>query len=154
MRGRKLGRRLAVGVLYEADVRDIRPLEAWHGDPDKLWRLVAGRDDGPLMQPDEALSTETLDYALHLVRGIEDRGADIDPLIQRYADHWELSRMAVVDRTLIRVATFELLWGQDVPVAVAINEAVELAKELSTDESARFVNGILGRVAQDLEKQN
>ena len=150
MRARKLARRLAVAVLYEADIRDLPPLDAWHSDPQPGWRIHTLGDDPSSEPSDDEPSQETLDYALELVRGVGERGADIDALIQRYADRWELTRMAIIDRTLIRIATFELLWGRDVPVAVAINEAVELAKDLSTEDSARFVNGILGRVAEDV----
>ena len=75
--------------------------------------------------------------------------ADIDALITTHADRWALNRMPVVDRNLLRIALFELLWCDDVPVPVAINEAVELAKALSTEDSGRFVNGLLGRIAEE-----
>ncbi|HVM35229.1 MAG TPA: transcription antitermination factor NusB, partial [Actinomycetota bacterium] len=74
--------------------------------------------------------------------------AELDELIVRYADRWAIDRMPVIDRSLVRMALFELLHSDDVPVAVVINEAVELAKELSTDDSGRFVNGLLGRIAE------
>jgi N utilization substance protein B len=69
-------------------------------------------------------------------------------LIVKYADRWAIERMPVIDRSLLRMALFELLWGDDIPVAVAINEAVELAKSLSTEDSGRFVNGLLGKIAE------
>ena len=86
-----------------------------------------------------------------LVEGVQEHQADIDALIARYADRWAIERMPVIDRTLLRIGVFELLWRDDIPTAVAINEAVELAKSLSTDESGRFVNGLLGRVAESQE---
>jgi N utilization substance protein B len=73
----------------------------------------------------------------------------MDAVISRCAEHWALERMPVIDRNLIRLALFELRWLEDVPVPVAINEAVELAKMLSTDGSGRFVNGLLGRIAEE-----
>ena len=91
-----------------------------------------------------------LAYARALVQGVQDHHADIDELITRYADHWAISRMPVVDRNVIRVAVWELVWGEDVPVAVAINEAVELAKSYSTEDSGRFVNGVLGKIVDEL----
>ncbi len=81
--------------------------------------------------------------------GVQSHAAEIDELLVRYADRWALERMPLVDRSVLRVAVYELLWGPGVPVAVAINEAVELAKSLSTEESGRFVNGLLGRIAQE-----
>jgi N utilization substance protein B len=74
--------------------------------------------------------------------------ADIDRLIALYADRWAIERMPVVDRSLLRIAIYELLWRTDIPVPVAINEAVELAQELSTDDSGRFINGLLGRIVE------
>ena len=90
-----------------------------------------------------------LDYARELVGGVQTHQHAIDGLIESYADRWALQRMPVVDRTVLRIALFELLWGDDVPVPVAINEAVELAKSLSTDDSGRFINGLLGRIVDD-----
>lgn len=99
---------------------------------------------------DEKPPGPVLAYARGLVQGVQDQHADIDELITRYADHWAISRMPVVDRNIIRVAVWELLWGGDVPIAVAINEAVELAKSYSTEDSGRFVNGILGKIVDEL----
>ena len=102
---------------------------------------------------DEKPPAPVLAYARSLVQGVQDQHADIDELISRYADHWSISRMPVVDRNIIRVAVWELLWGTDVPVAVAINEAVELAKSYSTEDSGRFVNGILGKIVDMMPGQ-
>ena len=94
-------------------------------------------------------SAEALARARLLVEGVQEHQADIDALIAAHADRWALNRMPVVDRNLLRIALFELLWCDDVPVPVAINEAVELAKALSTEDSGRFVNGLLGRIAEE-----
>ena len=143
MRGRRLARRLALDVLYEAEIRDLLPLEAWDGRAARGW-VREGDEAG-----DEAPSPEALSYARALVEGVQAHQADIDALIASYADRWTIRRMPVVDRNLLRLGLFELLWGKDVPVAVAINEAVELAKQLSTDDSGRFVNGLLGHIVED-----
>ena len=82
-----------------------------------------------------------------MVLGVTDHGAEVDELITRYAIDWTLDRMPVIDRTLLRMATFELLHRPDVPTAVVISEAVELAKQYSTEESGRFVNGVLASIA-------
>jgi len=86
-------------------------------------------------------------YTATLVAGVIDHRAEIDALIEANAIDWTLDRMPAVDRSLLRLATFELRWGVDIAPAIAIDEAVELAKELSTDDSPTFVNGVLGRIA-------
>lgn len=103
-------------------------------------------DDSGAAQEDSG--ADVVGYARRLVAGTQQHHAEIDELITAYADRWTIDRMPVIDRTVLRIAVFELLWGEDVPVAVVINEAVELAKSLSTDDSGRFVNGLLGRIAE------
>jgi N utilization substance protein B len=120
-------RKRALDVLYEADLRGTDPMGT-----------VADR----LAQADPPVP----DYTVELVEGVTGRRARIDELITTYAEGWTLDRMPPVDRNLLRVAIYELLWCDSVPDAVAISEAVELAKDLSTDESPRFVNGLLGRL--------
>jgi N utilization substance protein B len=138
---------LAIDALYEAEIRDQLPLETFdlqqHGG-----RVIP--TSGDTGQPDEGdVSTdETVTYARSLVAGVQEHHPEIDALIVKYADRWAIDRMPVVDRTLLRIAVFELLWGDQVPVPVVINEAVELAKSLSTEDSGRFVNGLLGRIAE------
>jgi N utilization substance protein B len=114
-------------ILYESDLRgtDVMSTAA-----DRL-----AQADPPVPE-----------YAVDLVEGVTERRARIDELLTTYAEGWTLDRMPAVDRNVLRVAIYELLWRDDVPDAVAIDEAVELAKELSTDESPRFVNGLLGRL--------
>jgi transcription antitermination protein NusB len=143
---RRAARRLALDVLYEAEIRDHLPLETFELARAPGW--VAPSEDDSRPPVDEAEHQEVVDYAFDLVEGIQKHQADIDGLIARYADHWTIRRMPVIDRNLLRIALFELLWRDDIPVAVAINEAVELAKALSTDDSGRFVNGLLGRIAE------
>ncbi|HEV7756492.1 MAG TPA: transcription antitermination factor NusB [Mycobacteriales bacterium] len=120
-------RKRALDVLYEADLRGTDPLGT-----------VADR----LAQADPPVPA----YTVELVEGVTGRRARIDELIATYSEGWTIDRMPPVDRNLLRVAIYELLWCDSVPDAVAISEAVELAKDLSTDESPRFVNGLLGRL--------
>jgi transcription antitermination protein NusB len=149
VKARRAARRLAIDVLYEAEIRDRLPLEAFEERKLRGWVVpTAGDDDTEAVPPETEPSPEAVAYAEALVQGVQEHHADIDFLIGKYADRWAIERMPVVDRTLLRMAMFELLWGRDTPVAVAINEAVELAKALSTEDSGRFINGLLGRVVE------
>ena len=130
-------------MLYQAEIREQLPSEALSQQRGQDWSVVA-TDEAPGDVPSE----DVVSYASLLVEGVEEHAAAIDERIARYSDRWALDRMPVVDRNLLRLALFELLWVPDVPVPVVINEAVELAKSLSTDESGRFINGILGRAAE------
>jgi transcription antitermination protein NusB len=144
---RRSARRLALDVLYEAEIRDQLPTESLAARRPEDWVVATGGDE--LNVADAAPpAPEILSYATEIVRGVQEHQAAIDELIASYADRWAIQRMPVVDRTLLRIALFELLWGDDIPVPVAINEAVELAKDLSTEDSGRFINGLLGRVAE------
>ena len=127
---RREAREHALSIAYE---RDVRALSAE--------ALLA---DLPV-PPD--------DYAIRLVRGVDEHRAAIDELIERFSEHWALDRMPVIDRTLLRLATFELVYEPDIPVAVVINEAVDLAKQYSTKDSGRFVNGLLSRLAAEVRAE-
>lgn len=148
-KSRRLARQLALDVLYEAEIRDLLPTDCF------ALRLAHGWVTGPDEEPGVGVAVPeqpergAVDYARVLVEGVQGHQADIDALIAGHADRWALKRMPVVDRNLLRIGLFELLWGEGVPVPVVINEAVELAKELSTEDSGRFVNGLLGRIAEE-----
>jgi N utilization substance protein B len=126
-RGRREARERALGLLYEAEAKDLTPAEV----------LVA------LPVPPDP-------YATGLVEGVGAHGGEIDALITRYARDWALERMPAVDRTLLRMAVYELCHRPDVPTPVVISEAVELAQQYSTDESGRFVNGVLSGIAGEV----
>jgi N utilization substance protein B len=96
-----------------------------------------------------AESSGIKDFTRELVEGVEANRAELDDLIRRYADRWALERMPIVDRNLLRIGIYEILHRPDIPAGAAINEAVELAKLLSTEDSGRFVNGLLGRIARE-----
>ena len=122
---RRESRERALELLYEADARDVPGAE-----------VVAGQT----VRPDP--------FVVELVEGVGSRAAVIDELLARFAKGWAVGRMPVVDRAILRMAAYELLARPDTPVAVVISEAVELAKRYSTEESGRFVNGVLASVAQ------
>jgi N utilization substance protein B len=146
---RRAARELALDVLYQAEIREQLPTEALSLQRREGWSVTLPEDGGV---PPGTPTQPAVDYATRLVEGVQEHAAQIDDLIDRYADRWAIDRMPVVDKNLLRLGVFELLWMPEVPVAVAINEAVELAKSLSTDDSGRFVNGILGRVADDVDR--
>ena len=129
MGARSKARKRAVDFLYEADLLGTDPVT-----------LLAERVGSPDIPP-------VNDYTVTLVEGVTTNRARIDDLISEHAEGWTLQRMPAVDRAVLRIGLYELLWAADVPDAVAIDEAVELAKGLSTDDSPRFVNGVLGRIA-------
>ena len=124
---RRSARERALGLLYEAEAKD-----AAIGD------VVA------------ALPLEPDAYAADVALGVGRHLAELDSVIARYARDWPLERMPAIDRALLRMGTYELAHRQDVPTAVVLNEAVELAKQYSTDDSGRFVNGVLARIAKEV----
>jgi N utilization substance protein B len=130
MAARSKARKRAVDVLYEADVRGDDPVST-----------LAER----LAQADPPVP----DYSVELVEGVTGNITLIDEVLGEHSEGWTVDRMPPVDRAVLRLALYELLVRQDVPDAVVIDEAVELAKSLSTDESPRFVNGILGRILRE-----
>jgi len=124
---RRAARERALGLCYEAEVRDL--------DVDELLAQQPAAPDA---------------YAVQLVRGVEEHHADVDELLRKFSEHWALERMPAVDRAVLRLGAFELGWAPDMPTAVVISEAVELAKQYSTKDSGRFVNGLLSRIAEEL----
>ena len=131
---RRRAREDALSLLYSSDVME--------------------RDAADLI--DEGLFPEDIelgDYAESLVRGVVEHQEDIDSLLAATSENWSVERMPVVDRALLRLAVYEMAYVDEVPISVAINEAVELAKVYGgEDDSSRFVNGVLGRIARTLEE--
>jgi N utilization substance protein B len=120
-----------------------------------LYQLDLQGEDDPTPHADEfwarhPVDPETRAFADALVQGTKRNQAKTDELLQQYAEHWDLERMSVVDRNILRLAGFELLWRADVPAKVAINEAIEIAKKFGTAESSRFINGVLDRIHKEL----
>jgi N utilization substance protein B len=127
---RREARRVAIDILYQADVTAT--------DPDVV--LAEWGDAGRTVPP----------FSEELVEGVSVRLPEIDLILEEHSEDWTVSRMTAVDRTILRVAVHELRDRPDVPPSVAISEAVEAATDLSTEGSPRFVNGILGRIASEL----
>jgi transcription antitermination protein NusB len=132
MPARSKARKRALDLLYAAEMRTQEPVEA----------LEAAIADG------EGPSNP---YTETLVRGVSEHRTRIDELLGRYAQGWTLDRMPAVDRNVLRIGAFELLFSDDVPDAVAVSEAVALVRDLSTDDSPAFVNGVLGSMLRDRE---
>lgn len=101
---------------------------------------------------DKNTTPKAKDFFEELVRGVEQHQEELDQKIQSYAEHWDIRRMGTVDRNVIRVALFEMIYRSDIPPVVSINEAVDIARELSGDESGRFVNGILDKALRELDR--
>lgn len=101
---------------------------------------------------DKTADPEVRRFATELIQGTIAHEAQIDELIRKYAEHWDLHRMAAVDRNVLRLALYEMLYRPDVPPVVSINEAVDIAKKYSTAESGKFVNGILDRARKDIPR--
>ena len=129
MSARRKARKRAIDILYEAAIRDLDPVT-----------LLADRVGSPDVPP-------VNDYTVQLVEGVAAHLNRLDELIAEHSEGWSLNRMPPIDLAALRLGLYELLWEPDVPDAVAIDEAVDLVKELPTDDSPRFVNGVLGRIA-------
>ncbi len=129
MSTRREERRIAIDVLYQADLTDAEP-----ADVVEDW-VAAGRDV-PV-------------FSRELIEGVAEEMPGIDLLLEESSEGWSVARMPALDRTTLRLAIYELRYRDDIPASVAISEAVETANELSTEDSGRFVNGILGKIARD-----
>jgi N utilization substance protein B len=124
---------VAIDILFQADVTGTDPIAAL-AEREELRGSVAG-------------------FTRELVEGTVARLLEIDRRLEASAQDWHVERMPALDRTILRVATFELIGRPDVPPAAAIDEAVEAANQLSTEDSGRFVNGVLGAISRDLAEQ-
>lgn len=128
MRSRHQARERALQILFQYDI---------HGKPglwlDEFWKPLK---DGE----------ETKAFAERLVQGVREQKHELDGLIGRYATNWKVSRMQIVDRNILRLGTYELLWLDEVPARVTLNEAIELAREFGDEAASKFVNGILDKI--------
>jgi N utilization substance protein B len=134
MKTRRRARRVTLEVLYEYDIAQHPPGEILQR------RLQANQMD-----------TSGAEFASHLVQGTLKYMEGMDILIARYAPEWPLEQMAVIDRNILRIAIFEFVASEETPVKVAINEAVELAKTYGSDSAPRFINGVLGTLAEKID---
>ena len=131
-RGRHQARKRAVEVLFEAEARGLTPAEI--------------ADSRTTLAESDAETSGLNPYTVTVAHGVTEHAAHVDDLISAHLQGWTLERLPAVDRAILRVAVWELLHAEDVPEPVAVDEAVELAKKLSTDDSPGFVNGVLGQV--------
>ena len=132
MSARSKARKQALDLLYESDIRGS-----------DLLQTLQARDvneEGPDSRP-------IRDYTKELVNGVAENRRKIDELITTYAQGWDMDRLPAVDRNILRLGIFEILWSTEVPISVAIDESLALAKELSSDESSKYIHGVLGRIA-------
>ena len=132
MSARSKARKQALDLLYESDIRG-----------NDLLQTLQSRDvdeEGPDARP-------IRDYTKELVNGVAENRRKIDELITTYAQGWDMDRLPAVDRNILRLGIFEILWSAEVPISVAIDESLALAKELSSDESSKYIHGVLGRIA-------
>ncbi len=132
MSARSKARKQTLDILFEADIRGANPLD--------ILQSRDNQEEGPAARP-------TRQYTKTLIAGVGEHRRKIDELISTYAQGWDMDRMPRVDRNILRLAIYEILWCEEVPDAVAIDEALELARSLSTDESAAYVHGVLGRIS-------
>lgn len=135
MPARSKARKRALDILFEAEIRGVPVLDLL------AERSAAGSAADAGTPPVSA-------YAAELVRGVHEHAARIDELLAAHSQGWSLDRMPAVDRNVLRIGAYELLWADGVPPGVAISEAVVLARDLSTDASPAFVNGLLARLAE------
>ena len=132
MSARSKARKQALDLLYETDIRGTNLLET-----------LVSRDipaEGPDARP-------IREYTRELVNGVSENRRKIDELITTHAQGWDMDRLPAVDRNILRLGIFEILWSSAVPTSVAIDEALALAKELSSDDSSKYIHGVLGRIA-------
>ena len=132
MSARSKARKQSLDLLYESDIRGKSSSD--------LLLLRDVDDDGPDARP-------IREYTKVLINGVNEHIRKIDELISTYAQGWDMDRLPAVDRNVLRIGIYEILWQEDVPDAVAIDEALALAKELSTDESSGYIHGVLGRIS-------
>jgi N utilization substance protein B len=129
---RSKARKQALDILFESDIRGSVALD-----------ILVSRDvveEGPDARP-------IREYTREIISGVSEHRRKIDELIATYAQGWDMDRLPAVDRSILRIGIYEIIWASELPDAVAIDEALTLAKELSTDESAGYIHGVLGKIA-------
>ncbi len=129
MSTRSKARKAALDLLYEGDIRKASAVDLLHTRVTDLEYVIR-------------------DFTKELVDGVDLHKRKLDELITTYSQGWDMDRMPVIDRNILRLAIFELLWSSDVPASVAISEALELAQTLSTEESSKYINGVLSKILE------
>jgi N utilization substance protein B len=133
----------ALQALYQQDVNQTASQVALNS----LWEVLV---DGEGVDGERAPESDEVEFAQRIVRGVEQKQAEIDALIEASSTNWRLRRMPAVDRNILRIAAYELMSCEDIPATVSVNEAVELAKLFGSDDSRAFVNGIVDRIGRQV----
>ncbi len=137
MGNRRISREMALKILFQVDLV--------HSNVDEASSYAFQTEDIMQQNNPDAI----IEFSLQIVKGVLSHIAEIDPLIKKHASHWSIERMTNVDRNILRIAIYEIVFTDNIPKSVSINEAVELAKKYSTESSFGFVNGVLGRVEKN-----
>lgn len=137
MRNRTKAREYALQILYAIDIKKDDPKDC----VEQFWE---GSDES---------SDQVKSFSNEIVLGVSEHRKEIDSLISKYATNWELDRMAVIDRNVLRLATYELLFIEDIPPKVSINEAIDIAKKFGGNDSGKFVNGVLDKINKTESKK-
>jgi N utilization substance protein B len=146
MASRRRAREYGLQALYQSDLRGISTADALN----HLWSGVLETEDEEESQRPPA--SEEVEFAQRLVEGVNRTQADLDALVESCSTNWRLARMPIVDRNILRIAAYEIVHCDDIPLNVSINEAVELAKRFGAAESKAFVNGILDRICRTIRE--
>jgi N utilization substance protein B len=144
---RRRAREASLQLLFEIDLGQKTADEILGSD-----RLSWQRSLASEMEPGED-PAEIEDFVRQIVEGVSRNVREIDRLIESHSIHWKISRMAIVDRNILRMAVFEILYCKDIPPSVSINEAIEIGKRYGTEESGAFINGVLDHIAKGLKKE-
>ena len=141
---RRLAREIIVQSLYQMEMNDVEVTEA----VDMLIEEAADENETERVITDES---ELKAYVVTHVNGVWEHKMAIDDMLEHYLKGWQMSRLSRVDRQILRLATFEMVFASDVPAKVSVNEAIDLAKHFGTEDSGKFVNGVLGKMIQDVD---
>jgi transcription antitermination protein NusB len=141
---RRLAREIIVQSLYQMEMNDVDSAEA----VEMLIEEASEENETERVITDEI---ELKAYVVEHVNGVWEHKAAIDDMLEHYLKGWQMSRLSRVDRQILRLATFEMVFADDVPAKVAVNEAIDLAKHFGTDDSGKFVNGVLGKMIQEID---
>ena len=136
MRVRRRAREIAVQVLYQREFD--------HGEIEEAIALFGNNFE---------VLKGAMDFSERLVKGVEQHREELDRIIEQYSSNWRVDRMAHVDRTILRIATYEILYCDDIPPRVAINEAIDIGKKYGSEDSGAFINGILDKVKSEERRQ-
>lgn len=132
---RRRSREIALQLLYQIEVNPLDPREAL----ELFWKSFSPSREGK-------------EFTARIVEGVHQHGEEIDRLIERHSEHWKLDRMDRVDRNILRMGVFELMYCDDIPTKVALNEAIDLGKKFGSEESGGFINGILDKIDKTSER--